>query len=123
MTLEEYVDIIEHSDFEFEWGSGYGEDRCVGGDAYYTYNGITKPLIGYREHAWRSYDGSCSYPDGVMVFYERDENTEYWHVKHKWARTKEEALILMKEHINYFMRYIKDSRSAEIRRCADAYER
>ena len=70
MTLEEYVDIIEHSDFE--WGSGYGEDRCVGGDAYYTYNGITKPLIGYRERAWRSSKRDCYYPSGVMVFYERD---------------------------------------------------
>lgn len=122
MTLEEYIDIIEHSDFE--WESSYGEDRCVGGDAYYTYNGITKPLIGYREHAWRSRGGDCSYPDGVMVFYERDDaDTEYWHVKHKWARTKEDALVMMKEHLDYFMRYIKDIRSAEIRRCADAYER
>ena len=121
MTLEEYVDIIEHSDFE--WGSGYGEDRCVGGDAYYTYNGITKPLIGYRERAWRSSKRDCSYPAGVMVFYERDGDTDYWRVKHMWARTKEEALVLMKEHVEYFMRYIKDIRSAEIRRCADAYER
>ena len=115
MTLEEYVDIIEHSDFE--WGSGYGEDRCVGGDAYYTYNGITKPLIGYRERAWRSSKRDCYYPSDVMVFYERDGDTDYL------ASTKEEALVMMKEHVEYFMRYIKDIRSAEIRRCADAYER
>ena len=122
MTPEEYVDIIEHSDFE--WGSGYGEDKCVGGDAYFTYNGITKPLIGYREAAWSSVERDCAYPDHVMVFYENDgDSLEYWHVKHKWARTKEDALVMMKEHVEYFMRYIKDIRSAEIRRCADAYER
>lgn len=120
MTHEEYVDIIEHSDFE--WKSDYSRE-FVGEDAYYTYNGITKPLIGYRVRAWRSADGSCSYPDNAMVFYERDEDCkDTWRVK-KWARTKEEALVMMKEHINYFMRYIKDQRSAEIRRCADAYER
>lgn len=50
-------------------------------------------------------------------------NGDFWRVKHKWARTKEEALVMMKEHVEYFMRYIKDIRSAEIRRCADAYER
>ena len=65
----------------------------------------------------------CYYPAGVMVFYERDGDTDYWRVKHKWARTREEALVMMKEHLEYFIRYIKDIRSAEIRRCADAYER
>lgn len=120
MTLEEYVDIIEHS--EFEW-DGIGDNKCIGGDAYYTAHGIRKPLIGYREKAWHSSARDCSYPDGVMVFYERDSaNTEYWHVKHKWARTREEALVLMKEHLDYFIRYVKERRGAEIRRCADAYE-
>lgn len=120
MTLDEYIDIIEHSDFEWD---GYVDDRCVGGDAYYTACGIRKPLIGYRDVSWFSAERDCSYPDHVMVFYENDGDSEYWHVKHKWARTKEEALVMMKEHLDYFMRYIKERRGEEIRRCADAYER
>lgn len=119
MTLDEYIDIIEHSDFEWD---GYEDGRCVGGDAYFTYGEFRKPLIGYREDAWSSAERDCSYPDHVMVFYENDGDSEYWHVKHKWARTKEEALVMMKEHLKYFMRYIKRRRSEEIRRCADAYE-
>jgi len=119
MTEQEYIDIIEHSDFEWD---GYGDNRCVGGDAYYTAHGIRKPLIGYRKNAWWSSEKDCSYPDNVMVFYERDGNSEYWHVKHKYARTKEQALVMMKEHLKYFMRYIKEKRKEEIRWCADAYE-
>lgn len=119
MTLKEYIDIIEDSDFEWD---GYGNDRCIGGDAYYTSCGIRKPLIGYRDQAWASDERDCSYPDHVMVFYENDENTEWWHVKHKWARTKEEALVMMKEHLDYFIRYVKERRSSEIKQCAFAYE-
>jgi len=119
MTEQEYIDIIEHSDFEWD---GYGDNRCVGGDAYYTAHGIRKPLIGYRKNAWWSSEKDCSYPDNVMVFYERDGNSEYWHVKHKYARTKEQALRMMEEHLKYFMRYIREKRKEEIRWCADAYE-
>lgn len=120
MTLEEYIDIIEHSVFEWD---GYGDDRCVGGDAYFTYGEFRKPLIGYREDAWSSVERDCAYPDHVMVFYENDDGSEYWHVKHKFARTREEALVMMKEHLEYFINFIKEKRFAEIRQCADDYER
>ena len=74
MTLDEYIDIIEHSDFE--WDGSYGNE-CVGGDAYFTSCGFRKPLIGYREDPWSSVERDCSYPDHVMVFYENDEDSDF----------------------------------------------